>query len=91
MEKAIRSMLWDSLKEWAKSRNISLPNLKFPMPKIIQLDHLSTPEIMTLPTYDLDEAVIADTIKDIESNLGRRRNVSRTEEKNFLFSLKETS
>jgi hypothetical protein len=66
MDKAFRSMLWDSLKEWAKSRNISLSKLKFPMPKIIQLDHLSTPEIMTLPTYDLDEAIIADTIKILD-------------------------
>lgn len=63
MEEAFRSMMWDSLKAWAKSRNISLPDVKFPMPKIIQLDHQSIPEIMTLPTYDLDEAILADTIK----------------------------
>jgi len=50
---AFQSMLFDTVKEFSKARNLELPNIKFPMPSIFPLDPKATPEILTLPLYDL--------------------------------------
>jgi hypothetical protein len=60
---AFQSMLFDTVKEFSKARNLELPNIKFPMPSIFPLDPKATPEILTLPLYDLNESKIDEMIK----------------------------
>jgi len=63
---AFESMIYQALKGFLSDDDIKLPKSKFSMPKIFELDPQNRPEIITLPTYDLDEGVIAELIKILE-------------------------
>ena len=73
MHQAFQSMLFDALQRFAKSRRIKIGDVRYPMPEIHQIDHRYPPRILTLPTYNLDESKIAETIdilNDIQEDIG---------------------
>jgi len=63
---AFESMIYTVVKGFLAYEGIKLPKSNFSMPKIFQLDPQHRPEIITLPTYDLNEGVIAELIKILE-------------------------
>ena len=65
---AFESMIYKVVKGFLAHDGINLPKSNFSMPKIFQLDPENRPEIITLPTYDLNEGVIAELIKILEKN-----------------------
>lgn len=70
MTKSFEHLIATALSSFAVSRGITIPKLGFTAPCILQLDPHSTPDILTLPTYDLDESQIAETIKILEELQG---------------------
>jgi hypothetical protein len=73
MQLAFKSMLFDTLQRFAKFRRIKIGDIRYPMPEIHQIDHRYPPRILTLPTYDLDESKIAETIdilNEIQEDIG---------------------
>ena len=58
-------MIADTPKRSVRSCNITL-TLNYDMPNLHQINCLEKPQILTLPTYDLDEAKIADASKILE-------------------------
>lgn len=73
MYKSFCSMLADAVILCAKELKIKLPKLKFAMPEIFPIDPSQTPEILPLPTYDLNEGVVNEMIEilnSIQSDIG---------------------
>jgi hypothetical protein len=76
MKLSFRVMISDILKGYAqKSGNtaIKLRGISFQMPKVFQIDHVNCPEIMILPTYNLNEGAIQEIIQilyQIEKDVG---------------------
>lgn len=71
--KSFEHLLAEVLDNFAASQSITIRKLDFSAPCILQLDRHSTPEILTLPMYDLDESQIAETInilEEIQSDVG---------------------
>jgi len=53
--------------------NIEIPKGDFAMPRVFPLDPQNKPEIITLPTYDLNEGVMSELIQilnKIQSHIG---------------------
>ena len=63
---AFGSMIYEVVKRFLAYDGIKLPKSDFSMPKLFELDLQNQPEIITLPTYDLNEGVIAELIKILE-------------------------
>jgi hypothetical protein len=71
--KSFSSMLADAVKLCAKELKVKLPKLKFAMPDIFPIDPSQAPEILPLPTYDLNEGVVNEMIEilnSIQSDVG---------------------
>jgi hypothetical protein len=62
LREASRSMLFDVIKRFCQSNDLSVPNLTFSMPSIDPLDPKKSAKILTLPAYDKDEGKINDII-----------------------------
>ena len=59
-------MIYNMVKGFLTYDGIKLLKANFSMPTIFQLDPQNRPEIITLPTYDLNEGVIAELIKILD-------------------------
>jgi len=73
MQTAFKSMLFDALERFAKSHRIKMGDVRYPMPEIYQIDRQYPPRILTLPTYNLDESKIVETVNilnDIQEDVG---------------------
>jgi Family of unknown function (DUF6589) len=69
MEKMFKHLIWNVLKTLAKDIGIKVPNLdgEFPMPLIHQIPTTELPEILPVPTMNLNEGRTDDLIKILEA------------------------
>jgi hypothetical protein len=49
LQLAFRSLMWDALRRFCKSRDIPLAQCNFPMPQLAPLERRHCPTILTLP------------------------------------------
>jgi hypothetical protein len=75
MTTAYKSILWNVFKSFARSNEFDVPNLNYPMPTVFQLNHLERSEILSLPTYPLNEGVINEVI-DIHEHISNDTGMS---------------
>ena len=71
--KAFEFMIYTVTKGFFGYDNIEIPKGDFAMPRIFPLDPQNKPEIITLPTYDLNEGVMSELIQilnKIQSHIG---------------------
>jgi hypothetical protein len=61
--RAFRSMVFDVVKDFAKSVKLPVPNVDIPSPTVHPLDHTLRPEIHTRPLYDLNETLMNEMIQ----------------------------
>ena len=66
LTEAFESMIYTTAKEYFGHHKIKLPKANFAMPNICPLDPQKRPEIITLPTYDLNEGVMSELIKILD-------------------------
>jgi hypothetical protein len=69
MEKMFKHLIWNVLKTFAKETGAKVRNLdsKFPMPCIHQIPTTELPEILPVPTMNLNEGRTDDLIKILEA------------------------
>jgi hypothetical protein len=67
LRKSFVSLINDVLRRFSQNERIQMPPVTTAMPRIKQLDPQEPPEVHTLPTYDLDEAVIKDMVSILRS------------------------
>jgi hypothetical protein len=69
METMFKYLIWNVLKTFAKETDTKLPNLDkdFPMPRIHQIPTTELPEILPIPTMNLNEGRTDDLIKILEA------------------------
>ena len=56
-------MVFDVVKDFAKSVKLPVPNIDIPSPTVQPLDYTLRPEIHTLPLYDLNETLMNEMIQ----------------------------
>jgi hypothetical protein len=69
METMFKHLIWNALKVFAKETGANLPSLDkdFPMPRIHQIPTSELPEILPIPTMNLNEGRTDDLIKILEA------------------------
>jgi hypothetical protein len=63
---AFRAIIWQTLTEFAQFEKVKLAKLDCELPEINRIDSSDLPDLLPLPTYDLNEAVCNDMIKILE-------------------------
>ena len=56
-------MVFDVVKDFAKSVKLPVPDVDIPLPTVQPLDHTLMLEIHTLPLYDLNETLMDEIIQ----------------------------
>jgi hypothetical protein len=59
-------IVWSILKQFGLQRGSAMPKIDFPLPKLYRLDPSKRPEILPLPTFNLNEGIISKVIQIIE-------------------------
>jgi hypothetical protein len=67
MEKSFMYLIADVLIRFAKEHGVAIADLGFRMPSIFQIDRHQIPEVLTYPTYDLNEAEMDELIEILNS------------------------
>jgi hypothetical protein len=62
-----RAIIGKTLTEFAKFEGVTIAKLDFEFPEVFRIDRTETPQILPLPTYDLNEAVCNDMIRILYS------------------------
>ena len=60
---AFRAIIGETLTEFAQFEKVKLAKLDCELPEVFRIDRSELPELLPLPTYDLNEAVTNDMIQ----------------------------